>query len=62
MLEPSPYQFLRQGPDAVETLGPRSPYYRLQKTPEILGFLSMMAEVYKNHDSLYSVFVKSYDR
>ena len=61
MLEPSPYEFLRQGPDIVDSLAPRSPYYRLQKTPEILGLLSMLATVYKSHGSLYNVFRQSYD-
>ena len=61
MLGRSPYQFLRQGPDAVDTLAPNGPYYRLHKTPEILGLLSMLATVYQKHGSLYDLFLKSYD-
>jgi uncharacterized protein (TIGR02757 family) len=62
MLGPTPYQFLRQGPDAVETLAPHKPYYRLQKTHEILGLLSMLSNVYARHGSLYEIFLKSYDK
>jgi uncharacterized protein (TIGR02757 family) len=61
LLGPSPYDFLRQGPDALETLTPYAPYYRLHKTEEILSFLSMLARIYKTHGSLYDVFISSYD-
>ena len=61
LLQPSPYDFLRQGPDAIETLTPHAPYYRLHKTDEILGFISMLARVYQSHRSLYDVFLLSYD-
>jgi uncharacterized protein (TIGR02757 family) len=61
MLGSSPYDFLREGPDALEALTPYAPYYRLHKTEEILGFLSMLARIYQSHGSLYDVFMSSYD-
>ncbi len=61
LLQPSPYDFLKQGPDALEALTPYAPYYRLHKTDEILSFLSLMARIYQNHGSLYEVFISSYD-
>jgi len=61
LLQPSPYDFLRQGPDALETLTRHAPYYRLHKTDEILSFLSMLARIYQSHGSLYNVFMSSYD-
>lgn len=61
MLEPTPYEFLRQGPAAVEKLAPRSLYYRLHKAPEILGILRMLSVVYREHGSLRSIFKASYD-
>jgi uncharacterized protein (TIGR02757 family) len=62
MLGPCPHEFLRQGPDAVETLAPLAPYYRLQKTPDILGLLSMLSTVYQKHGSLNDIFMESYDK
>ncbi|MCI0414880.1 TIGR02757 family protein [bacterium] len=61
LLQPSPYHFLKNGPDALETLTPHAPYYRLHKTEEILSFLSMLALIYRDHGSLYEVFLSSYD-
>ena len=61
LLQPSPYAFLKQGPDVLEALTPHAPYYRLHKTDEILSFLSMLARIYQNHGSLYDVFLVSYD-
>jgi uncharacterized protein (TIGR02757 family) len=61
LLNPSPYDFLRQGPDALETLTPHAPYYRLHKADEILNLLSMLARVYEKQGSLYDVFLTSYD-
>jgi uncharacterized protein (TIGR02757 family) len=60
LLQPSPYDFLRQGPDALEMLTSHAPYYRLHKTDEILNFLSMLARIYQSHGSLYDVFLLSY--
>ena len=61
LLGPSPHAFLKQGPKAVAALAPHRPYYRLHKTAEILWVLSALARVYQNHDSLYAVFLKTYD-
>ena len=61
MLGPSPYEFFCEGDDAVAKLMPYAPYYRLQKTEEILSFLSMLSAVYRKHGSLYEVFQQSYD-
>jgi len=61
LLQPSPYKFLSRGPDAVDTLIPRAPYYRLQKSDEILNLLRMLAMVYTAHGSLYALFLESYD-
>jgi uncharacterized protein (TIGR02757 family) len=61
MLGPSPYEFFLKGDDAVAALTPHAPYYRLQKTEEILSFLSMLSSVYRDHGSLYEVFLSSYD-
>ena len=61
LLGPSPYNFLKQGPDIVRMLQSSRPYYRLQKTNEILDLLRMLAVVYAKHDSLHALFVDSYD-
>lgn len=61
LLGTSPYAFLRQGPSVVDTLESSRPYYRLHKTAEILDVLRMMARVYRDHGSLFAVFMQSYD-
>lgn len=61
MLQPSPYEFLRRGPDAVRELARHRPYYRLHKQDEILALLRTLAVVYSRHGSLYRVFCASYD-
>lgn len=61
MLQPSPYTFLRRGPEAVRELARHQPYYRLHKQDEILALLQMLATVYSRHGSLYEVFLSSYD-
>src|SRR5262245_56860433 len=53
LMGPSPHAFLLEGDDAISTLTPHAPYYRLQKTDEILSLLSMLSDVYRNHGSLY---------
>lgn len=60
MLEPSPYDFLRRGPSAVQELQHHKPYYRLHKADEILSLLRMLSLVYSEQGSLYEVFRKSY--
>jgi uncharacterized protein (TIGR02757 family) len=60
MMAPSPYAFL-MNPSNVETLESSRPYYRLQKSREILGLLKMLSCVYRLHGSLYNVFMQSYD-
>lgn len=61
LLGPSPHDFLKQGPRAVDALAAHEPYYRLQKTPEILALLKALAAVYSRHDSLYALFLPAYD-
>jgi uncharacterized protein (TIGR02757 family) len=62
LLGPSPHQFLLGGDDAIATLAQHAPYYRLQKTEEILSFLSLLSRIYRHHGSLYELFLKSYDK
>ena len=60
LLQPSPFQFLRQGPEAVQTLIEHRPYYRLHKSSEILSLLKVLSGVYTEHRSLYQLFLDSY--
>jgi uncharacterized protein (TIGR02757 family) len=60
MMGASPHEFLMSGDDAIATLTPYAPYYRLQKTDEILSLLSMLSKVYQQHGSLYELFLESY--
>lgn len=60
MLQPSPYDFLRSGPSAVQELKRHQPYYRLHKADEILSLVQMLSLVYAEHGSLYEIFQKSY--
>ena len=43
LLQPSPYAFLRRGPETVRELAKHTPYYRLHKQDEILALLRMLA-------------------
>jgi uncharacterized protein (TIGR02757 family) len=61
LLGPSPHAFLLKGPSAFKTLTRHAPYYRLHKTREILALLAMLSQVYRNHGSLYEIFLLSYD-
>ena len=59
-LQPSPYQFLKRGPQHVNTLRNRKLYYRLQDSEQILGILRMLAKIYEQLGSLYEVYRLSY--
>jgi len=61
LLGPSPSEFLKNGNGAIDELVNHRPYYRLQKTAEIIALLRAMSCVYQNHVSLYRVFLKSYE-
>jgi uncharacterized protein (TIGR02757 family) len=61
LLGRSPHAFLLQGTSALNSVTKFSPYYRLQKTREIVALLSMLSVVYRKHGSLYEVFLSTYD-
>src|SRR5262249_10828499 len=62
MLGASPAAFLKQGPEVVDELATHKPYYRFHKSVEILAVLTVLARIYSDGQTLYSTFLKSYDK
>lgn len=61
LLQPSPYRFLKNGVQKVQALRKHDLYYRFQKSHEIMAALRVLARVYHDHGSLYSLFLSYYD-
>jgi uncharacterized protein (TIGR02757 family) len=60
LLQPSPYQFLKKGPEMIQSIAVHEPYYRLHKSREILALLSLLSLIYSRHGSLYELFLSVY--
>jgi uncharacterized protein (TIGR02757 family) len=61
-LGPSPHSFLMDGPKRVKSLAGSRLGYRFHKTVDILRLLSALARIYRQHDSLYMLFLPFYYR
>lgn len=60
LLQPSPYRFLKQGPRALRAIRKQDLYYRFHKGDQIVAVLEVLARVYRDHESLYSLFLSYY--